>query len=91
MRTTGRVAIVYAACHHCPAQGGAVGAWLQANGPFRGFPFTVAGFTLFASYLGGEGPIYRAVEEFSLQYPAFRDRVRQIINTVRREEGLPEV
>ena len=33
----------------------------------------------------------RAVEEFSLQYPAFRDRVRQIINTVRREEGLPEV
>ncbi len=33
----------------------------------------------------------RAVEEFSLQYPPFRDRVRQIINTVRREEGLPEV
>ncbi len=44
----------------------AVGAWLQANGPFRGFPFTVAGFTLFASYLGGEGPIYRPVEEFRL-------------------------
>jgi len=33
----------------------------------------------------------RAVEEFSLQYPPFEQRVRQIINTVRREEGLPEV
>jgi len=33
----------------------------------------------------------RLVEEFGLQYPPFRDRVRQIINTVRREEGLPEV
>ena len=33
----------------------------------------------------------RLVEEFELQYPPFRDRVRQIINTVRREEGLPEV
>ena len=33
----------------------------------------------------------RVVQEFSLQYPPFEQRVREIINTVRREEGLPEV
>lgn len=33
----------------------------------------------------------RLVEEFGLQYPPFEQRVREIINTVRREEGLPEV
>jgi len=33
----------------------------------------------------------RAVEEFGLQYQPFPERVRQIINTVRREAGLPEV
>ena len=33
----------------------------------------------------------RLVQEFELQYPPFEQRVREIINTVRREEGLPEV
>jgi RNA 2',3'-cyclic 3'-phosphodiesterase len=47
----------------------AVGAWLQANGPFRGFPITVAGFTLFASYLGGGGPVYQPIEDFALADP----------------------
>ena len=47
----------------------AVGAWLQANGPFRGFPFTVTGFKLFASYLGGASPVYQPVEEFALVDP----------------------
>ena len=47
----------------------AVGAWLQANGPFRGFPFTVTGFTLFASYLGSASPVYQPVEEFALVDP----------------------
>ena len=44
-----------------------VGAWLQANGPFRGFPFDVSSFTLMASYLGRSGPVYRPVEEFALR------------------------
>ena len=42
------------------------GAWLQAAGLFRGFPFTVSSFTLFASYLGRGGPVYQPVEEFAL-------------------------
>jgi nucleoside-diphosphate-sugar epimerase len=33
----------------------------------------------------------RVVEEFSLQYPPFEQRVREIINTVRKEEGLAAV
>ncbi len=33
----------------------------------------------------------RLVQEFELQYPPFEQRVREIINTVRHEEGLPEV
>lgn len=33
----------------------------------------------------------RLVEEFGIQYPPFEQRVREIINTVRREEGLAEV
>jgi nucleoside-diphosphate-sugar epimerase len=33
----------------------------------------------------------RLVQEFELQYPPFAQRVREIINTVRREEGLPAV
>jgi nucleoside-diphosphate-sugar epimerase len=33
----------------------------------------------------------RLVEEFGIQYRPFRDRVRQIINEIRAQEGLPEV
>lgn len=44
-----------------------VGPWLQTNGPFRGFPFTVSSFTLMASYLGRSGPVYQPVEDFALE------------------------
>jgi UDP-glucose 4-epimerase len=33
----------------------------------------------------------RLVEEFGVQYRPYRERVLQIINEVRREEGLPPV
>jgi nucleoside-diphosphate-sugar epimerase len=33
----------------------------------------------------------RLVSEFGVQYRPFRDRVRQIINVVRQEQGLPPV
>ncbi len=45
----------------------AVGLWLQANGAFRGFPFTVSEFTLFASYPGKEAAVYRVLEEYPLE------------------------
>lgn len=52
------------------AKPSAVGPWLQANGAFRGFPFMVTAFTLFASYPGGSGPVYQPVEEFALDAAA---------------------
>ncbi|MGC2412312.1 MAG: hypothetical protein WA459_06415 [Stellaceae bacterium] len=33
----------------------------------------------------------RLVQEFGVQYRPYRDRVLQIINDIRREEGLPLV
>jgi nucleoside-diphosphate-sugar epimerase len=33
----------------------------------------------------------RLVEEFGIQYRPYRERVLQIINDIRREEGLPAV
>jgi len=33
----------------------------------------------------------RLVSEFGVQYRPYRERVLQIINDIRKEEGLPEV
>jgi nucleoside-diphosphate-sugar epimerase len=33
----------------------------------------------------------RLVQEFGVQYRPYRERVRQIINEVRKQEGLPAV
>lgn len=40
--------------------------WLQANAMFRSVPFTANQFVLFSSFLGRNGPIYRAEAEFPL-------------------------
>lgn len=48
------------------AKAGKVSDWLAANTLFRAMPFTVDGFTLYASLLGGDGPVYRTVEAFPL-------------------------
>ena len=33
----------------------------------------------------------RLIEEFGVQYAPLRDRVKEVINDIRRGEGLPEV
>ena len=48
------------------AKPGVVRDWLAANTLFQAMPFTVDQFVLYASYLGGGGPVYQAVERFSL-------------------------
>jgi len=45
----------------------AVGRWLQANGAFRGFPFDVSEFTLFASHQGKEAAVYQPLEDYPLR------------------------
>jgi 2'-5' RNA ligase len=43
-----------------------VRGWLQANTLFRSAPFAINQFVLFSSFLGRNGPIYRAEAEFPL-------------------------
>ena len=45
----------------------AVAEWLAANTLFKGFPFHITRFVLFASYLGRGGPTYQIVEAFPLE------------------------
>ncbi|MDZ4735597.1 MAG: RNA 2',3'-cyclic phosphodiesterase [Rhodospirillaceae bacterium] len=41
-------------------------AWLVRNSLFRAIPFEATHFTLFRSFIGGEGAIYRAESEYAL-------------------------
>jgi 2'-5' RNA ligase len=42
-------------------------AWLVRNSLFRAIPFAATHFTLFRSFIGGEGAIYRAESEYELE------------------------
>jgi 2'-5' RNA ligase len=44
-----------------------LGPYLEANNTFSAGPFTVEGFTLFESTLGGEGAHYEALQDYPLE------------------------
>ena len=47
-----------------------IGAFIESNNPFTAGPFEVEHFTLFRSFLGGEGAHYESLADYPLQTPA---------------------
>jgi RNA 2',3'-cyclic 3'-phosphodiesterase len=44
-----------------------IGAFIESNNPFTAGPFAVEHFTLFRSFLGGEGAHYESLADYPLQ------------------------